>query len=50
MRVGARVDQLRIDPHAIGRTLHAALRVNARRQVAPNLAQVALEAGFFSYL
>ena len=44
MRVGARVDQLRIHPHFVGRALHTAFEDMRHAELLADLAQIARRA------
>ena len=44
MRIGAHVDQLRVDPHFVCRALYAAFEQMRHAELLTNLAQVALNA------
>ena len=41
MRVGARIDQLRVDPHLVPRPLHTAFEQMRHAELLPDLAQIA---------
>ena len=42
MRVGPRIDQLRVHPHLVGRPLHTAFEQMRDAELLPDLAQIAL--------
>ena len=46
MRVGPRIDQLRIYPHFVGRALHTAFDDMRHAELLPDLAQIARRAAF----
>ena len=45
MRIGPRVDQLRVHPHLVGRALHAAFEYMRHAELLADLAQIARSAG-----